>query len=173
MMNNMVHRFSFAALTLIPLLAITSLPVQARDIESERSFLSLSIGAYDALDHNTAIDFRAEYRPYLPQTGAIQPWIGAEITSAGTLWGGGGALMNFNLGRGFTFTPSVGVGLYAKGGSDLDLNYPLEFRTQAELNYQFGTGQRIGLAVSHMSNLGLGDHNPGTETIGIYYHIPY
>ena len=31
---------------------------------------------------------------------------------------------------------------------------------------------RLGIALSHYSNLGLGDRNPGSETVNLYYSLP-
>lgn len=136
-------------------------------------FLGLSIGYFGALQDDKAIDFRAEYRPdshvFLK---GLKPWMGLQLTTDATLWAGGGLLYDFELSPKWRLTPSLGVGYYAQGHSDLDLGHPIEFRTQLELAYEFSSGQRAALAFSHMSNAGLSDDNPGTEVIGLYWHIP-
>lgn len=152
---------------LIPAL-LASTAAQAQDT----SYLSLSGGVYDVLDNDEAFDLRAEYRDADPVFWDVKPWMGVEATSEGTLWGGGGLLLDLNLSDDVYLAPSVGVGLYGQGSSDKDLGSAIEFRSQIEGGYQFDNGQRVGAAFSHMSNWGLDDKNPGTEILGIYYHIP-
>ena len=48
----------------------------------------------------------------------------------------------------------------------------VEFLSQLELGYLFDNNHRIGIAGGHISNAGLGDRNPGTEILNVYYHIP-
>ena len=48
----------------------------------------------------------------------------------------------------------------------------VEFRSQVELGYQFENQSRLSLAFSHISNAELGDDNPGTEVLNLYYHLP-
>jgi hypothetical protein len=31
----------------------------------------------------------------------------------------------------------------------------------------------MSAAVSHMSNFGIGDEDPGTEVFGLYWHVPF
>ena len=54
------------------------------------------------------------------------------------------------------------IGYYDRGKS-LDLGYNLEFRSQIEFSYALGES-RIGFNLNHISNAGLGDTNPGTES---------
>lgn len=137
-------------------------------------YLSFGIGYYDVLDDDEAVDLRIEYRPDSPIfVNQIKPWVGAEITSEATIWLGAGILYDWNFHDSFYLTPSFGAGLYVQGGSDLDLDYPIEFRSQLELAYEFETEQRLGLQFSHLSNASFGDSNPGTEVLGLYWHVPF
>ena len=43
---------------------------------------------------------------------------------------------------------------------------------QTALAYEFENNNRLGLSFSHTSNAGLGDSNPGTEVLGLYWHVP-
>lgn len=81
-------------------------------------------------------------------------------------------MADFKIGSSVYITPSFGAGLYNDGGSDKDLDYPLEFRSQVESGYEFTNGQRLGVAFGHISNADLGDDNPGTEILNLYYHVP-
>lgn len=159
------QRNSFCSLLLCAFLVCMPHYVQAS------GFLGLSIGYFNALDgdHNSAT-FRAELISDSPVfLKNLKPWGGVEVTTNLSTWIGGGLLYDIPLSEKFTITPSLGMGLYHHGSGDIDLGYPIEFRTQLALNYALNEQSRIGLALSHTSNAGLDDDNPGAETIAITY----
>jgi len=159
-------------LTLSSLAFILCLSTPAFAQESQ-NLLSFGVGTYDILDgDDRAADVRIEYRPGHTYFWSVKPWLGAEATTDGTLWGGGGFLADIDVNDKFYVTPMVGAGIYAQGSSDKDLGSPIEFRTQLEGGYKFDNGHRVGVAFGHMSNLGLDDQNPGSETLNLYYHLP-
>jgi len=41
-----------------------------------------------------------------------------------------------------------------------------------EVAYRFDDRSRLGLSISHYSNAGLGDDNPGTESLMLNYSVP-
>ena len=141
---------------------------------AEGDFISISAGYYDAFDDYEAMDFRAEYRPnsIVFNVDNLKPWAGLELTSNGSIWAGGGLLYDWNFTDNWYLTPSLGLGLYSQNGDDKDLDHPLEFRSQLEISYEFDCGSRAGLGFSHTSNASLGDSNPGTEVLALYWHIP-
>ena len=161
-------RHSLFILTTLVLICLTT-PAGA-----SKGFLGLSIGYFSVLDsHDHAADLRLEYRPDTPVfLKYIKPWAGIEATSDGTVWAGGGFLLDLKIKDRFAITPSLGVGYYNKGNSEIDLDYPLQFRSQLEISYIFQNDSRLGLAFSHMSNAGLGDHNPGVEALMLSYVFP-
>ena len=59
--------------------------------------------------------------------------------------------------------PGLGVGYYSRGSSDLDLGYPIEFRSQLEVVKDLSAQNSLGLAVSHLSNADLDKDNPGVD----------
>jgi len=140
----------------------------------DQDYLSFGIGYYDVGGNDdSAIDFRAEYRPGHTYLNLVKPWAGIEVTSDASIWAGGGLLLDYEFTPSWYVTPSFGAGLYTDGGSDLDLDYPIQFRSQLEISHQYDSGQRAGLAVSHMSNANLGDDNPGVNTLSLYWSMPY
>lgn len=140
---------------------------------ADPSYVSLGAGLWDAFKYDdNAADFRVEYRHGAPLFWKIKPFVAAEATTDGSVWGGAGILLDLKLASNIYVTPSFGAGLYAHGSSDKDLDYPVEFRSQIEGGYEFMNGHRAGIALSHLSNAGLGDDNPGVEVINFYYHIP-
>jgi len=126
--------------------------------------------------HMTTADFRAEYRFGTSLVSAIEPyaklkpWVGAEVTGQGGLYGVGGILVDVPLGS-FMFTPSFGTGLYSPGAGKV-LGSVVEFRSQIELGYEFENQSRFSAAYSHISNANITQTNPGTNMISVYYHLP-
>jgi len=140
---------------------------------ADPSYVSFGVGVWDITqDDDMATDLRVEYRHGETLFWKIKPWAGLEVTTDGSVWGGGGILADFKPTDNIYITPSFGAGLYAQGGSDKDLDHVIEFRSQIEGGYQFDSGQRLGVAFGHISNADLGDDNPGTEILNLYYHIP-
>lgn len=67
--------------------------------------------------------------------------------------------------------PSLAAGVLEEG-KRLDLGHDLEFRTGLELARRFDNEWRVGLALFHLSNGGIGDDNPGTEVLAMTLSIP-
>lgn len=150
-------------------LLVAPVSAKAQDL---LSFGGGSFNVLNVLDRDSAGDFRLEYRPDINLAWKFKPWVGVEFTERGSVWGGGGVLLDFQFAEDFYFTPSFGAGLYSHGDGDLDLSHVIEFRSQVEVGYEFESGSRFGLAFSHISNASLDDHNPGTEILSVYYHMP-
>ena len=158
-------------IALLIALALTLLP--AAKAAKAQDMLSLSVGYFDIFDDQEAVNLGVEYRPdSVLFVDNLKPWAGAELTTDGTLWAGGGLLLDWEFTPNWYFTPSAGVGLYSRGSSKKKLDHPIEFRTQLEFSYEYEESHRIGLALSHKSNAGLGNSNPGVEVLSLYWHIP-
>ena len=137
----------------------------------EPGLLALGIGAFDVVRlDEPAADVRLEYR-HGEGLWIFQPWLGVEASSEGAVFGVAGVFSDFALGRHVIVSPSIGVGAFHRGGG-LNLGSVIEFRSQLEVAYQFADEKRLGVAFSHVSNAGIGDHNTGTEIATLYYAIP-
>ena len=60
------------------------------------------------------------------------------------------------------FIPSLAPGYY-NNGDEKDLGYDLQFKSQIELTLDLINGYTLSYALSHISNAGLGDTNPGAD----------
>jgi lipid A 3-O-deacylase len=155
----------------------------AAGVNTSPDLLSFSVGQFDtpliSSDNNRkdAVDFRVDYRwglsliPATESIGRLSPWIGVEGTTDRGLWGGGGLAFDVTIGSSFYLTPSVGVGAYARGRGK-DLGSVVEFRSTLETGYRFESNARAGVYVSHLSNAGIGSHNPGANLIGASFSLP-
>jgi lipid A 3-O-deacylase len=122
-----------------------------------------------------APEFRLEYRfgtsLWSPtEWFQLRPFVGGAATGDGMLYGVGGLLLDMQFGN-FVFTPSFGAGLWSRG-SGKDLGYPVEFRTMFEAGYRFENDARVTVGFSHMSNANLDGHNPGANSLMLYFHMP-
>jgi hypothetical protein len=98
-------------------------------------------------------------------------WIaGAEFDTNSSAYGYAGLLYDIALTEKWSLTPSLAAGFYTKGDGK-DLGGAFEFRENIELNYKLTEASRLGLAISHKSNAGIYDRNPGTETIQAVYSV--
>ena len=140
-------------------------------INETPAVISLGAGWYDFnLSDDEAVDFRLEYR-HGEDFLYLKPWAGVEVTTDGSVWGGVGVLVDISFFDAVVLTGSFAPGLYEDGGGK-DLGHTIEFRSQVELGYQFENKSRLSLAFSHISNAHIGDDNPGTEVLNLYYHVP-
>lgn len=138
------------------------------------SLLSFGAGWFDFnRKKDQGVELRFEYRsgykiPYIQ----AKPFAAVGGATSGHGFLGGGILWDVYLGRRFVVTPSFAPHIYVGGNSKLDLSYAVEFRSQIEFAYRFDDRSRLGVAVSHYSNAGLGKDNPGVEILSLYYTIP-
>lgn len=134
--------------------------------------LLLGLGYYDINDNEDALDARVEWRSGNDIVWGISPLAGVEATSDGAIYGLVGLYRDFPIAPQWYVTPSFSAGLYHDGGGK-DLGHAVEFRSQLELGYEFQSTHRVSLGASHISNAGIGDSNPGTEIVNLYYHMPW
>lgn len=137
------------------------------------AFIAIGAGAYDwnrQKDEGTEV--RIEYRHDEKIFGIFKPLLAAAATDTDSYFVGAGVLVDVYLGNRLVLSPSFAPHYYNGGNNRLDLDHPLEFRSQLELAYRMDDRSRIGIAVSHYSNAGLGTTNPGTESAIVYYAYP-
>lgn len=138
------------------------------------AFISMSAGWFDFnRQKDEGVEFRGEYRSNYKIPGIqAKPFAAVGGATSGHYFAGAGILWDVFFGRRVVLTPSFAPHVYTGGDSKLDLGHTVEFRSQLEVAYRLDNRSRIGLAVSHYSNASLGDKNPGTETLSLYYSIP-
>ena len=150
------------------MIAAANRPAHADDPD----FISLGAGYFDFnRQKDQGAELRLEYRSS-KKLWVVKPFAAAAYASPGHGFIGAGILLDIFLGRRFVLTPSFAPHFYWGGDKDLDLGHAVEFRSQLEFAYRFDNRSRLGLAISHYSNAGLGSTNPGTETITLYYSLP-
>jgi hypothetical protein len=153
-------------------LALAGGPAAAQSLSvDDPSFISLGAGAFDVLHDGTAGELRGEFRSGHKLLGFLKPFVGVSATTDGAVYGYFGPAVDIYFGRRIVLTGMTAVGAYHHGDG-LDLGHWVEFRSGLELAYRFDGRSRFGVGFHHISNIGIGDENPGTEILGIFYAIP-
>ena len=166
--------FSLLVLTLITLPQISVGEEIEADIgqKDEPAFLSIGAGYYDFnRKKETGKEFRAEYRSD-KKLSIFRPFAAFSATNTSQGFIGAGILLDIYVGQRFVLTPSFAPHYYWGGNKKLDLGHSIEFRSQMEFAYRLDNRSRLGMAISHYSNAGIGSTNPWTETVGIYFSVP-
>ena len=102
----------------------------------------------------------------------VAPFVGAFGTGKGAFYGYGGFGFDINFFERVVLTPTAAVG-YFTHGTGIDLGAHTEFRTGAEIAYRFENLTRVGVGLYHMSNAGIGLHNPGAELATFVLTMPF
>lgn len=132
---------------------------------ARRPELSLQGGLAGIFDETKLGTFAAEYR-HSPLWRDLVPIAGVQFTNQEDTLFYAGLQYNFHLSDRWRLSPSTAAGYYNQGDG-LILGGELEFHSSIELTYRFHRGWRLGLHLSHNSNAGLFDVNPGTEILGV------
>ncbi len=86
----------------------------------------------------------------------------------GTNYAYGGFRYDIRLSRRWVFTPQLAGAIYNQGDGE-DLGGDFQFRTAVEFLYRLQSGARMGLLISHLSNAGTHDRNPGVNSLLVSY----
>ncbi|MEQ8228827.1 MAG: acyloxyacyl hydrolase [Rhodospirillales bacterium] len=151
--------------------AVMALPSGNLRADDDPDFLTIGVGKYDILrNREEDIELRFDYR-FGKKFLVFKPFLtGAYVTNNSSFLGAG-VLVDIYLGRRFVLTPQFSPTWWRGKTSNLDLGHALEFRSRLELAYRFDDRSRIGISIDHSSNAGLGDGNPGVESVMLNYSM--
>lgn len=141
-----------------------SAPGNAQD-RSDR--LAFSVGSFDVLNSTRSGELGFEYR-FGPRAFELRPVIGVAVNSDEGGYLLAGLRRDFDLDGGWVLTPHFGITLFDEGDGK-DLGHAVEFRSGIELSYRIGDRSRLGLSFYHLSNAGLDETNPGSESLVVVY----
>ena len=82
-----------------------------------------------------------------------------------------GLQKSINLNENFSLVPSFSVGLYQEFDQGKDMGFPIQFKSEIELNYYLSKYSFIGFTWNHISNADIGETNPGSDSILINFKI--
>jgi lipid A 3-O-deacylase len=151
-------------------------PVRAGGPEA----IAASAGQFDVFNKGKGVEAGWELRfaprrfPPMPRfMPDVIPMTGAMATSRGTLYVYGGFRWEVPLGKRWVMSPNWAAGVYYRDRIEegKDLGGAIEFRSAVELSYVLGERSRLGLCLYHLSNAGLYDFNPGSESLVLTYSV--
>jgi hypothetical protein len=132
--------------------------------------IAISAGAFNFNKSPTVFEAGFEYRhPINVWKLAVAGGLTANVDGAFYLFGG--LRRDFRLGGPWLITPAFAIALYEKGDSK-DLGGTVEFRSALELGYQWANLHRIAFGIYHLSNAGIHDLNPGSNSLIVTYSLP-
>lgn len=157
---------SLAALTLF--LAASLFSSGPAAAQSERSdHYAFSVGSFDALNATRSAEAGFEVR-FAPRAFRLKPVVGVTVNSDQGGYVLAGLRRDFDAGGRWIVTPHFGVTLFDEGDGK-DLGHVVEFRSGLELAYRLNERSRLGVSFYHLSNSGLDETNPGSESLVLVY----
>ena len=153
---------------LLPLLLTTGLILTQSNAAA--ADLTMGLGSFDVDKEATAMGqveyrFSTDWYGFRPQAGLF-----ATADSGAYVYAGVG--YPFSINEKWSLIPSLSGGYYHKGaGKNLGNN--INFYSQLRLEYRLSSDAGIGLGVGHISNAGLGDINPGAQTVYLNYTVTF
>lgn len=142
--------------------------------------IAASSGQFDVFNKGRGVEAGWELRfaprrfPPMPRfLPDVIPMTGAMATSRGTLYVYGGFRLEVPLGKRWVVSPHWAAGVYYRDRSEdgKDLGGAIEFRSGLELSYVLSERSRLGLSLYHLSNAGIYDFNPGSESLVLTYSV--
>ena len=94
--------------------------------------------------------------------GKLSPITGAFLTENNAFYLYTGIQAEYDFGS-FTVVPSFAPGLYSYGNGK-DLGFPLEFKSEVQMNFSLSEDTHLGMSYNHISNASLGTKNPGANS---------
>jgi hypothetical protein len=145
---------------------IGSLAIHGNDVDA----FMMGLGIFDVADNETSAAATLEYR-FGRKLLIVGPAIGGMANTDGGMFGYFGIYSDLSMGDVF-LTPQLAMGAYREGGSR-DLGGVFQFRQSVDLAYRFENSHRLGARVTHVSNAGIYDSNPGEEEVYLTYSLPF
>lgn len=165
-MGGWLRRVAIAAMTAVAMM-IASAPESKAELAG---YVTGGLGAYDFLHNYTTAEARLEFR-FAYSLLFWHPLVGTFFTPKGSVYTYGGFRLELPVGKHVLILPMAAVGDYEKGGGK-NLGSHIEFKTGAEIDLVFANGIRVGPLFDHVSNAGIGKHNPGEENLMMMMSVP-
>lgn len=172
--------FPITALNLIRLLILLFLsstavfPAYAEEHE-EYAMINITagqVGILDDLDGPQRYGLEYRFKSFAGPWGfRLIPAIGAATSNNGANFVYSDLRHDFYLNTRWILIPSFGIGIF-HDSEEVNLGHDLEFRSGLEVAYEFRNKMRAGIAIFHLSNGGIADQNPGTESLVFSICIP-
>ena len=134
--------------------------------------LNIFTGQFDFSDHKQkagVIGLQHQNEDLFRQSfiGKLSPITGGFLTENNAFYLYTGVQAEYEFGN-LKITPSFAPGYYNYGNGK-DLGYPLEFKTEVQMSFEFSEDTHLGMSYNHISNASLGTKNPGANSYMINF----
>lgn len=130
------------------------------------------VGILDDIDGAQRYGLEYRFKSFAGPWGfRLIPAVGFAASSNGANFIYSDLRHDFYLNDRWILIPSFGVGIFTDS-EEIQLGNELEFRSGLEIAYQFRNKVRAGIALFHLSNGGISNDNPGTESLVFSLCIP-
>ncbi|MEO1778432.1 MAG: acyloxyacyl hydrolase [Pseudomonadota bacterium] len=125
-------------------------------------------------EDSLALDLEYRHRPFVERRVVSLAW-GAQLglTGEGDGFVGGGLWARWQWPGGWFVDASVMPGLYGAGAAGNSLGAAVQIRSLLGVGKAFAGNTALSVAISHKSNAGLADANPGMNVYSLRYHIRF
>ncbi len=138
-------------------------------LAADPAYVTIGAGSWEVLrDTARAAVFDLGFKPNVGWW-IFRPQVGMMAASDGDYFGYAGFLADIPLGH-FVLSPNAAVGGY--GGHGYRLGSHVEFRTGGDFAWRFADASRLGVGFYHISNAGITERNPGSESLMLEYFYP-
>ena len=150
--------------------AISLATAAAGQAADDPSYLTIGAGGWQVLrgsDTAGEVDlaYRSNYKLWF-----LKPHAGVMVATDGDYYAYAGLLTDLYWGKNIVTTLSTAMGGYGGGGYNLGSHF--EFRSGIEVAWRFEDASRLGIGFYHISNAGISDRNPGSESLILTYSVP-
>jgi hypothetical protein len=113
-----------------------------------------------------ALEYQA--RP-LGSWGKLSYGLGARVSAddGESLWLGGGLYAEAPVSESWLAEATLMPGYYDPGSTDFDLGSDLEFQSSLGVGYRLNPVTRLSFALTHLSNGGTAERNPGRNALAL------
>lgn len=140
------------------------------DATGQAPDLAVSLGAFNISKSAKRAEMGVEIRGFTVP-GKLRLVGGIATTTDRSVWAYSGLRRDFALPGRWLFSPAFGMALYEPGHGK-DLGGPVAFRTVLEVGREIGQHRRLAVAFYHLSNAGLYDRNPGSNSLIVTFSAP-
>jgi hypothetical protein len=151
---------------LLTIVLLSAVPMTAEEPRS----LAFSGGVSNFNKSEKRFELGLEFRTPI-QVWGLAVAVGLSVNDDKSAWIFGGLRRDFSLGGSWILTPAFAMALYEEGDGK-DLGGPLEFRSALEIGYEWASRKRLAVAIYHLSNAGIYNHNPGMNSLILTYSFP-
>lgn len=163
---------SFAALPSLSLIAVLSAVAlcsvaSSASAQDRSDRVAFCLGSFDVLNSTRSAELGFEVR-FAPRAFELRPVVGVAVNSDEGGYVLAGLRRDFDVSDRWILTPHFGVTLFDEGDGK-DLGHEIEFRSGIELAFRLNERSRLGVSFYHLSNAGLDETNPGSESLVLVY----